>query len=1190
MGKLSHLVCSAVVLALLFSFLCADSFAQAVTTRVNGVVKDPSGAVIPGTTVKLIDNASGRGRVAVTNDEGYFVFTDVPAGYYTVTAELQGFKKAEVVGVKVDVGIPTTVNIELELGEVSETVTVEATAAQVVIHTESAELQTVVQKQQIIDLPLNGRNPIQLAGLQAGVAGNTGVRSSAVHGLRGSFTNITWDGININDNFVRTDSFFGIAAPNVESVAEFSITTQNIGPDSGLGVAQVRLVTPRGSNEYHGSLFWFHRNDVLDANSFFNNAVGLPKEKLLRNQFGFNAGGPVLKNKLFFYAYYEGFRQRSESGILRTVLTEPARRGLFTYRRRDNGQLQTVNLLALAGASIDPKMQSLIGLTPLPNDLEFGDRVNFAGFRFNSKVISDNDLWGFRFDYHLAQNHKFEAIYSRFTSDFPNDTFNDIGEPFPGRPGGGQASARPRGSFAWHWTPSQSITNELRWGFNHYDVDFVNREKFEDGFRLGFPITTNPVQNFLPQGRDVQVYELMDNLSWAKGKHLLRFGGNVRWVLSEPFNDAGIIPIFNLGFNATGNPNPLSTGMFPGGISTNDFNNASNILALLGGFIGSASQTFNVTSRDSGFVAGAGQRRDLDYFTLGFYGGDSWRIRPNLTLNFGLRWEYISVPTEKKGLALLPLGGAAALADPNAVLDFHGSGTGRPFFKRDLNNFAPSFSFAWDPFGSGKTSIRAGFSISYTIDSNLTTTQNAFNANDGLVQGVTLNNISGTVSRGGIFSIPAPQFKVPRTIADNILLDPGSALFTIDPNLRMPYVQQWTLSIEREIFPDAAFEIRYVGNHAVKLHRAIDFNQVKVRENGFLEDFLRAQRNLLNNGDPRRGEPLQVFPQLGLGGLLTNATILNLLRQGEVGELAALYVINRALFLTPGRFGARLDPSFFLLNPNSFVADLVGNNSFSNYHGLQLEVRRRWREGIYFQANYTLSKALTDFEGSQSNFSALLDNAAGRVLEKKRANFDVRHVFNANWVYELPFGPGKRFLPMGGFMGRLLGGWQIGGIWQVRSGRPLSFTSARGTLNRRARSAKNTVFTTLSLSELQKMTGDFRDSQGRPIMFDPRLIGPDGRANPDFFQNPGAGQLGLLHLTPVSGPGFFNMDINIIKRTALTETTNLEFRAEFFNIWNNVNWFISNAAENRDINSVNFGRITNTFDPRIIQFSLKLNF
>lgn len=1220
-------------------------FAQGVTTRVYGVVTDQTGGVVPGATIKLIDNATGREVTKITDERGEFVFTDVLAGQYKVIGELAGFKTVVVSDVKVDVGIPTRVNMKLEVGEVAEVVDVSAASAQPLIQMESAELQTVVLEQQIKALPINGRNPIQLASLQAGinvVSGpgllGGGFRSAFVHGLRGSFTNLTWDGININDNFVRTDSFFALIPPNVDAVSEFSISTSNIGADSGLGVGQTRLTTQRGASEYHGSAYWFHRNAALDANSFFNNATpdrerpgrSLPKEQLIRNQFGGNIGGPVLKDKLFFFTDYQGSRTIQGTSVNRSVLTAPARQGFFTYRGARDGQLHTINLLTLSGRAIDPRMRSLIDVTPLPNNLFLGDRLNTAGFRFNAKEDPKDDQFGVRLDYNYSTNHRFEGVYRLFRFDLPNQIAGGaspgLGQPFPGRPGTGQNRDDHLASFAWNWTAGPSLTNELRGGFHRMDGPFTIQERFADGLRLRFPPgITNPVQNFLPQGRSSNNYDLLENMSWINGKHVLRFGGNFRRVTTSSFNDADIIPIYNLGFNATRNRNPLpaaNSPAFPGGISSNDFTRATHTLAALIGSIGSqvgtgftedASQRFNVTSRTSGFVQGAGEVRSIDYWTLGIYFNDTFRIKPNLTLNYGLRWEFISPPTETKGLALLPLGDPIeALIDPETVVDFYGSGTGRPFFKKDLHNFAPNFSIAWDPFGTNKTSIRAGFAISYAIDSNITSVRNAFIANPGLAQTRRLvNEISGTVSGGGIRSIAPPAFRVPRRAEDNLIDDPTAALYAIDKNLRTPYVQQWTFGIQREVFKDSVVEFRYVGNHALKMNRALDFNQVDirsvfdvcqdpdcnvVRETSFLQDFVRARNNFLRNRNPNIGEPLLLLRQFdNWTQFSTNPIVTTRLLNNEAGDLMGLILANRATFFGPNTQRIALTPDFFLNNPSAYVADYLTALSGSTYHGFETEFRRRWRGGLTFQANYTWSKVLTDFDGGQTDFSPYLDNDSGRSLEKKRADNDINHYFKANWVYELPIGPGRRFLNSGGPVGKFLEGWNVNGIWLWRSGLPISIVSGRGTVNRTARSFKNTVNTTVRGSELRDKAGNFRDAQGQPNIFDPSLIGPDGRARTDLFADPGAGQLGTLGLTPINGPGFFNVDISIFKRTRLTERTSLEFRTEFLNAFNNVNFSVGGVGEDtsirsQNINSETFGRINSVFAPRVLQMSLRLNF
>lgn len=1244
----------ATLATLLMGTFCL-SFSQTSNSRVSGTVKDSSGSVVPGVTITLVDSSTKRENTTVTNDEGYFIFNDVLVGAYNVSAERKGFKRAEVRNVAVHVGTPANLSIDLEPGGLTETVSVTGSEVQTLIRSEDAKLNTTIDVTQVQDLPLNGRNPINLAGGAAGVNTNTNVRGSVINGLRGSFSNITWDGISINDNLVRTDSLFGVNTPSVAGVAEFSLTTQNAGPDEGLGIAQVKLTTPRGGSSYHGSVFDYYRNDKFDANSFFNNAAGrrpngtlvLPKPKLLQHQYGFNVGGPfalprpgeggpslALKHNLFFFFFYEKTNTTQDFTPLRTVLSAGARTGNFTYLATCTaatcpagitpGQAVTRNLLTLSGRSIDPRIQTLINLTPASNNNDAGDTRNTQGFRFNTPNGSTGKNLGFRIDYDINSTNRVEAIYSRFVSVLPNDVaLNNIGEQFPGLPGGGQQSIRPRASFAWNSSLTSNITNELRAGYAQSTPTFTNKEKFDLGYRLAFapatiPFTgaeyiTNPIQNFLQQGRTPTSYDLMDNAALVKGNHLIRFGFLGRRVRILNFNDGGIVPQFSVGFNSTTNPMPVAnnTTNFPGGIASTEYTNATRLLGVLTGAVNAGTQTFNVADRTSGFTSGVGSNRHLDYNTLGIYGGDTWRIRPNLSLNFGLRWEYISPLTERDGLGLMPKDTSlAVLNDPNAVLDFAGSGTGRPFVAKDLNNFAPNVSFAWDPFESGKTSIRGGFAISYAIDNNATVFSNSsVGGNAGLQSTFTDSARTGTVSGGGITTLGTPAFLVPRTLVNQLSLSQTPTLFTTEFNLATPYAAQWNLGVEREFFGDTAVSVGYVGNRGVKLTRGLDTNQVIIFQNGFFQDFLRAQANLAQFGNPACTaaqaaatgcQVLTIFPRLGQGGLLANATIRTLISQGEVGELAATYVgANRNTFMNlaqpcvQGATGA-LCPSFFLpANGNAFVTDYIGSSGWSDYHGLQAEVRRRLNNGWYYQVNYTWSKAFTNAEQAQAEFAPYLDNTIGDPLEKKRNNQDVTHVIKGNAVYELPFGPGKMFFNSGGFSGKLLGGWQISAIAQARTGRPITFVSGRGTLNRAGRSGNNSPDTTLSLSELQKMVGLFKDPKtGRPLLVDPKLIGPDGRANPAFLSHPKAGTFGNLSLTPVNGPGYWSADAALIKRTKIRESMNLELRLEAFNVFNKTNFSVLNSL---DINSTSFGKITSTSfggvnNERILQLAAKFNF
>jgi len=1218
--------------ALVLSGVTSIAVAQAVNSRVSGLVKDTAGASVPGAKIVLTDTATKDTKEATTSEDGNFTISDVRPGTYTVAVEATGFKKLNVTNVTVHVDTPVVLNsLTLEAGGIAETVSVTASDAQSLIRSEDAKLSTTVDVKQVQDLPLNGRNPINLAGGMAGVNTNTNTRQSVINGMRGSFSNITWDGIEINDNLVRTDALFGVNTPSVAAVAEFSVTTQNAGADDGLGIAQVKLTTPRGGSSYHGEAYDFYRNDKFDANTFFNNISGLSKPILLQHQYGFNVsgpfalprfgeGGPVLteKNKLFFYFFYEFTDTKQDFNPNRTVLLDPARTGNFTYLRTDNGQRQTINLLALTGRSIDPRIQHLISLTPSSNNAQIGDSRNTGGFRFNTPNGSTGRNIGFRLDYDISSNHRVEGVYSHFLSKLPNDVqLNNIGEQFPGLPGGGQQSDRPRWAIAWISNLTPNITNEARFGFSSSTPLFFNAEDFSEGYRLTLPLITNPIQNFLQQGRAPRNYDVIDNLTWVKGSHVFKFGTSARFIRILNFNDGGIIPQFTVGFNTTTNPSPLNTGLFPGGISSTQFGTANSLLGLLTGATSAVSQTFNVADRTSGFSRGVGSNRFLDYNTLAFYGTDTWRIRPNLSLNFGLRWEYIGPLTERNGLGLMPRDTSLnVLNDPLAVLDFAGKGTGRDFLARDLDNFAPNFSFAWDPFKDGKTSVRGGFSIAYAIDNNATVLNNSsVGGNAGLQSTATITTLTGTVSSGGIITVPTPAFKVPRTLIDQLSLSQTPTLFTTEYNLKTPYAEQWNFGIEREIMKDTALSVGYVGNRGVQLTRGLDTNQVIIGSNGFLADFLRARRNcelqgatIVGPGAPidrctsaafNAGIPgsqqLSVISRLGSGGLLTNATILNLIRQNQVGELAATYVgANRNTFMNTAQpcietGVGRPCPSFFLpANGNAFVTDYVGSSGWSNYHGLQAEIRKRFTGGWYYQVNYTWSKAFTNAEQAQAEFAPYLDNATGDAWEKKRLNQDVQHVLKGNFVYELPIGPGKRFWNSGGVAGKFFGGWQISGIAQIRTGRPISFISGRGTFNRSARSGNNTPDTTLSLSELQARTGlFFHPTTGAPLVIHPDLIASDGRANSAFFTHPGAGEVGHLSLTPVDGPGYWNVDTAVIKRIRFKERLGVELRLEAFNVFNHTNFSVPNTL---NIDDTDFGKINSAFDPRILQLSWKFTF
>ncbi len=447
----------------------------------------------------------------------------------------------------------------------------------------------------------------------------------------------------------------------------------------------------------------------------------------------------------------------------------------------------------------------------------------------------------------------------------------------------------------------------------------------------------------------------------------------------------------------------------------------------------------------------------------------------------------------------------------------------------------------------------------------------------------------------GLPPVTVPEFKVPRTFEDNHKTDATSAFGMPDPGLRTPYVQQWSFGIQQEIKGNIV-EIRYVGNHGVKAFRAFDYNQVVIRENGFLDDFNRA----LNNGKlalARTGvfnpaynpaipgsQPLTVFQQLAGGGNLNTATVRNYIQTGQVGELANYYQTR----------GMRGSLSFYR-NPFALGTNVLNNHSNLSYNALQVDVRRRLSRSLQIQGNYTFSKALSDAAGDgQTRFEAFLDINNPKI-ERARTPFDLTHSIKANGVYDLPIGSGHRlsWQPVDGW---LLNGWSVSGIMTWQSGSPFSVLSGRSTLNRSARSGVNTATSTVAKPELDRLF-QVRQTGSGPYFVaasainpkDGRAVAPDGEAPfaGQIFLHPEAGSVGALQRRMFSGPWVFNLDFGVQKRFSIKEHQSVELRMESTNVLNHPSWYVGDQT----ISSTQFGRITSTmYGSRIIQLGLRYLF
>ena len=1164
--------------------------------RVSGSVADVSGAPVPNADVSLFLAGGTRPLLkSKTASDGTFNVIGIRPADYDLMVEAAGFVKATVHGITVDASRETPVpRITLQLATV--TFKVDVNAAETPVETANAEISGTVTMDEIRNLPILDRDVLNILQTQPGVASN-GNSYTVINGLRTSYSNMTLDGVNIQDNYVRDNALD--YTPNklrIGQVRQVTLITSNANSAAAGGATEAAFSTPSGSNQNHGEVFWYNRNNHFAANDWFNNQAGIGRPFLNQNQFGGDMGGPIKKDKLFFYGSYEGIRAHQQMPQNFTVLTPSARTGIFTY---DVGNAERqVNLLTLRGLTgIDSGVQPLLAQVPIAiNNSDVGDGRNTGGYRFNQRNNELLDNFTARIDYNLSLKHAFSGTYShnRDNTDRPDYSNNYGVVPAVYNPSHADLMA-----LSWRFTPGGSLTNELRGGFNRTYLYFIDTQS-TPAYILGIPtagdgnpLFSNPINTSLSQGRTTNTYNISDDAAWQHGRHYIQFGFHFQHIGIESYDQAGTVPTFNL---AMGSGQPALSRRDLPGITTTDLTTANALLATLGGYVDGYSQTFNVNSRNSGYVNGAPFLRHFLLNNYAFYIQDRFKLAPRLTLTLGLRYELPGVVDERDSLELSPVqqGSAEQTLLSNATLNFAGSSAGRAWYNRDYKNFAPNFGFAWDVFGNGRTAVRGGYSFSYVNDQAILSPETLLELNAGL-QGVSADTGYSNRVSTGLPTIPVPPYQVPTTVAANYATNPFNTVGMIDPNLHLPHVQQYSIGIQHEI-RGTIIEARYVGNHVVGAYRAFDFNQVVINQNGWLADFLRAQKNgylsqaangVFNpayNPNIPGSQQLTLFPKL-VKGALTDPNAINYLQTGEVGELANYYQTN-------GYNPTNAVP--FYQNPNALGTDFLTNYSSSSYNSLQLEARHRTKSGLSVSANYTFSKVLSDADGDvQSRLQHFLDINNPKI-ERSRANFDLTHMIKANGYYQLPFGKGHwlSYHPID----RVIGGWTLGGIMTWQSGAPFSITSGRGTLNRESRSYYNDANTLLSGSQLANVV-KFQMTGNGPMMIAQSAINPaDGTGvNPDgapwfngqVFFNPTAGTIGGLQRRMFDGPWTFDLDTSLNKAIQFTETRSLELRMDAINCLNHATFW----SGDQNINTTTFGVISYMFyNPRVVQFGLHFRF
>ncbi|MFM9905232.1 MAG: carboxypeptidase regulatory-like domain-containing protein [Pyrinomonadaceae bacterium] len=1116
-------------------FMCQVAIHAQTSGSISGTVADSTGAVVPGASV-TVKGESGQSFAATTNSSGAYNIPGVPAGTstYTVTITAANFKTSVFKNVKVDVATPATVNAALEAGKIEETVVI--TSGGEVLQTETAKVGTTITGRQIIETPIASRVALDLVLLLPGTAQAGRPRASSINGLPKGTINISLDGVDAQDNANRsTDGFFTYIQPRIDAIDEVTVSTSNPGSESGGdGAVQIKFVTRRGTNDFTGGLFWQHRNTALNSNYWFNNRDNIPRQKIILNQYGGHFGGPIPflglgegvpaynsgKDSRFFFINYEEYRNPESATRTRVILTPLAQSGVFSYVT--GAGTQTVNLYNLATTNgqlntPDPTIAAALNqiraatattgtITPITNN------PNRSNYNFTNSGLSIRTFLALRMDFNLTKHHSLEFVFNRDNFTPGKDFLNSRDEVFPGFPFQGQSGVRKSITGAIRSTFGNNIINEARASTSYGTTAFFLEQTpadyaFTNGLFLNIGAAaalniTNPYNGNSNQTRATPTYDLTDSVTWVTGNHTVNFGGQLKFIRTKQTNGNRIVPTVGFGIDSTEGTafTMFNAANFPGS-TTAQQTEARGVYAALIGRV--SSYDSNAYLDGSGkYVENGALTQEFGLRTYGLFVQDSWRIRPGLTLSYGVRWqpqEAFTVHTGNVGKLenweqVYGIGGkngifqpgATGGSDPRVVL----YRIGEKAYKDDFNNYAPSVGIVWSPelgkgmmgrlFGTGGRSvIRAGYSRAFVREGSATQTIVTNNTPGGSIP-LSRSTSTGVFTVGSNLRTPGnPNITTPgfsATPSFPLALTTASQALAVDPNLVTGTVDSYSFGYQREVDKNTVVEVRYVGNRGKNLTRLNFVNENNTIENGFGAEFRLAQANLYANiangftssGFAYRGpgtgtSPLPIMlsyftnfgsaANLAAASLVTaNYTATNFANSTLVTALS-INAPSLANFIGSSSFEnsatrranaiANGRPStFFRVNPavpaGSF---LLQSDAHSWYDSGVIEVRRRLSGGLRVQASYVFSKAQSDAAGSSGGGQSNYTLRPGGLrIAKNFQPFDIRHAFKIDTTYDLPFGKGRMFFGnANAVVDAIVGGWTISPTVKIQSGSPISF-------------------------------------------------------------------------------------------------------------------------------------------------------
>ena len=1204
---ISRLSCRAsLFFLLLVTSLC---FAQKDTGSIVGTVKDPTGAVIAGASVEVTDVERGQTFRTTTSEMGEFVASPLRVGRYTVTVEKSGFKKAVSEVIELNVQGRVAVNISLQVGRLTEEVLV--TGAAPLLETETSELGQVVDGSRVSTLPLNGRNFAQLALLSTGTApSEPGARDEggygfSANGARSLQNNFLLDGVDNNSNLpdLLNETNFVIQPP-VEALQEFKVQTNAYSAEFGRGNgAIINAVIKSGTNQIHGSAWEFLRNNKFDGRNYFDPVGPVPQYQ--QNQFGATFGGPIAipgiyngRNRSFFFVDYEGFRVRqaqTQTGLVPptewrrgdfsslidyTTMTGTDCNGANTYAgeifdakltkntappgappvycgvpfQYDNTG-QPLNIIpatpvVAGGGSLDPLALRLAALYPAAGPIDPNSGNNFVANPVRKETRNNFDV---RVDQKFTDkdNTFFRFSYESQPSFIPG-TFGGLAD------GGGFFSGDEDfsyRSFATSWTHifKPELINEFRLGYNRVNahrlqlnantnvsadpnINFpgvpfspgiggLPQLTFSDVAQLGSP-------TFLPSEELQNSYTLSENLTWVRGRNTWKFGTEIRREEFTIFQPAA--PRGTLDFNSTLTDNPANIG-----------SGGTGFASFMAGFA------------DGGSI---NNLHNVDYFrnTYAFYAQDDWKITPNIMLNLGLRYELFGTVSDRfndmgnfdlsdpsNPTIFVPRGQTAQLT-PLISQYVKISATGsRGLINSDRNNFAPRIGMAWQ--FQPKSVLRAGYGIFYGGQENgpYSNPSPGFNppffVNQSFVAPCSTPSANATADCR-VQGIPQLSMGFPQSWRT----DPNTPIFfSVDKNLRTPYMQQWHLGIEHELPGNSVFALTYAGSKGTKLYTFFNGNQA----------------------EPTADPNAATAPRRPVSATLIGA--------GSPCSLA-----------TPDSCSPVFDTGI----------DSFRSTGSSNYHSLQARFEKRLSKGLQFQASYTWAHSLDI--ASNANLGPTQNNSDFRDFripqqEYGNSDFDVRQRLVISSIYELPIGHGKHFLgDASGVVNQIVGGWNITNIITISTGNWYTVLDSNGNFANADGGAGG-------VSQRPDTVGD--PNRAGTVAANPSCAAPSKIHTPAAwfntcaFVDPALGSFGNTGRNTVESPGIRNWDFSVFKHFKTTERSELEFRAEFFNILNHTNFLFANTGPQNGNNATilgtsQFGSLTAARAPRQIQFALKFSF